>query len=151
GIAINVWRKIAPVDQPSIGVDELVYSKEVGTPKYTDTLNGFHFYELDSAIYLEPGLFYVGWTQNTSFMVNVGLDRNFRLAGQEVRNPNLFYNVNGVWKQTTVLGTPMIRPVVGDRWPDPATVGMVEKTELRIYPNPAGAKVRIESGLPIRG
>ncbi|MDX5320146.1 MAG: T9SS type A sorting domain-containing protein, partial [Bacteroidota bacterium] len=145
GFALNVWTKIAPENEPSSGVDELVYSKESGIPAYTDSINGFYLYLLDSAVYVS-GTCYIGWTQNSSFLINVGLDRNYRHQGAAVPNPKLFYNVNGSWKRSSVPGTIMMRPVVGDMWPTPS--GVPQKAEIpttRVYPNPAHHSVTIQS------
>src|SRR5690606_27028440 len=100
GFTLNVWSKIAPVNQSSNGIDQLVYSLDAGRPIYTDSINGFHFYQFDSAVFVS-GRFYVGWTQNSSFLLNVGLDRNYRNNGLELPNPNLFYNIGGSWKNAT--------------------------------------------------
>ncbi|MHB1278213.1 MAG: T9SS type A sorting domain-containing protein [Bacteroidia bacterium] len=145
GFSLNLWQKIAAVGQPSSGVDELVYKHKSSSTVYTDSINGFHLFLFDSAVYVS-GKFYVGWTQNASYLLNVGLDRNYRYLGQDVPNPNLFYNTNGTWKKASVPGTIMMRPVVGDQWPTP--LALPEKPEhaaINLYPNPAERSFKVSS------
>ncbi len=149
GFVLNVWKSITSVGQPSTQ-DELIYAKEAGVPVYTDTLNGFHYYALDSALFLEKGVFYVGWTQSSSFLINVGFDRNYTINGQESENPNLFYNVGGTWKQTSVVGTPMIRPVLGDDWTISSVRKSAAKSSITVYPNPAQDYLKVASQVPVK-
>ncbi|HCS20965.1 MAG TPA: hypothetical protein DIW47_10475 [Bacteroidetes bacterium] len=147
--SLNLWQKIAPVGEPSPGKDELVYSLESQASTYADSINGFHLFLFDSAVFVS-GKFYVGWTQNSSYLLNVGLDRNYRYLGQAVPNPNLFYNTNGVWKNASVPGTIMMRPVVGDQWPTP--LALPEKPEMLVislYPNPAKGSFKLGSEHPV--
>lgn len=142
--ALNVWQKIAPVGQPSPGTDQLVYTLESASTNYADSINGFHLFLFDSAVYVS-GKFYVGWTQNSSYLLNVGLDRNYRYLDQMVPNPNLFYNTNGTWKKASVPGTIMMRPVVGDTWPTPLAVReKIEQTAPTLYPNPAENSFKLD-------
>lgn len=147
--SLNLWQKIAAPGQPSAGVDELVYSLESKATAYTDSINGFHLFLFDSAVFVS-GKFYVGWTQNASFLLNVGLDRNYSYLGQLVPNPNQFYNTNGTWKKASVPGTIMMRPVVGDMWPTP--LALPEKPEpasFTLYPNPAEKSFKLKSEHPV--
>lgn len=144
GITLNVWQSIAPPNTPSANVDVLSYSLDAGRPVYTDSINGFHLFMFDSAIYVS-GRFYIGWTQNSSFLLNVGLDRNYKHNGQMVPNPNLFYNIGGSWRNATVPGTIMMRPVMGDMWEIPLqTKRIANDSEVKIYPNPANQSFRIQ-------
>jgi len=145
GFALTIWQKIAPVGEPSSNQDLIVYSGEPARPIYTDTINGFHLYLLDSAIFVS-GKFYVGWEQSSSFLLNVGLDRNYKLNGVSAPNPNLFYNVSGSWRKSTIPGTIMVRPVMGEQWPDPSsTVKIEQKIAYTVYPNPAKRTFSIET------
>lgn len=152
GFALKVWQHIAPVGEPSGPKDVVLYSKEVGLPLYTDSINGFHIYMLDSAVFV-TGRFFIGWTQSSTFLLNVGFDRNYRLAGQEVPNPNLYYNVQGKWQNATVPGTLMMRPVLGPMWPTPLGVNEeMSRTypDMEVYPNPVtGGVVHFECAQPI--
>lgn len=147
--SLNLWQKIAPVGTPSAGVDELVYRLESSLSTYADSINGFHLYLFDSAVFVS-GKFYVGWTQNLSYLLNVGLDRNYRYLGQDVPNPNLFYNTNGTWKKASVPGTIMMRPVVGDQWPTPLAIPEApEPVDLTLYPNPAEGSFKLSGEHPV--
>ena len=145
GFALTVWKKIAPVGQPSANLDQIIYSAESMLPVYTDTINGFHLYLLDSAVFVN-GKFYVGWEQSSSFLLNIGLDRNYTFNGASVPNPNIYYNVSGQWRNSTVPGTIMIRPVVGEQWPDPTALNHpLAKKLFTLFPNPATASFSIQS------
>ncbi|TNE82357.1 MAG: T9SS type A sorting domain-containing protein [Bacteroidetes bacterium] len=148
GVTLNIWRSLAPVGQPNIGVDVLAHSFNAGLPTYTDTINGFHVYKLDTALYFDSKV-YVGWTQNGAFMLNVGLDRNYRYQGQDTANPNVLYNVSGRWEQSSVSGTPMIRVHFGKAIPNPLSAGPQAKVNKAIiFPNPSSTRIHIE-GLDI--
>ncbi|MBI1221471.1 MAG: T9SS type A sorting domain-containing protein [Bacteroidetes bacterium] len=137
GLALNLWQVIAPPYTPSSSIDQLIYSKQVGLPVYTDSINGFHLYLFDSAIYVDKH-FYIGWTQISSFLANVGMDLNYTYNDSFMPNPNAFYNVHGEWVPSGVSGTMMMRPVVGKMWPlDPLSIKSAVKKEFRVYPNPA--------------
>ncbi|MDZ4752140.1 MAG: T9SS type A sorting domain-containing protein [Flavobacteriales bacterium] len=74
---------------------------------YHDGYNIFSYYEYDSPVAVE-GTFYVGWTQSSNVLLNVGSDKNTN------SNPaKLFYalGIGGSWTQSTITGSIMIRPV----------------------------------------
>lgn len=134
GFVLNLWQSIAPPGEPSSTKDVLLYSMQAGKPVYTDSINGFHLYLFDSAIFTTKN-FYVGWSQTSPFLLNIGLDRNYDIDNP---NPRMFYNVNGYWKPSTVPGTMMMRPVVGNIWKDPLSVRNAnEIVRATAYPNPA--------------
>jgi len=80
------------------------------------------------------GKFYIGWKQNSSAVIAVGLDKNTDSGNK------IFANLNGTWEPNIALkGSLMIRPVFGkgngvgeevtgleDPWKEPS-----------IYPNPS--------------
>src|ERR1041385_2011255 len=61
-------------------------------PHYTDSINGFYFYPLDTPKVIPAGNFYVGWFQFNNTLLRVGFDRNTN------SNSNMFYNVTGTWQ-----------------------------------------------------
>lgn len=145
GVQLNIWKELAPVGQPSQNGTILLHTMSLGIPAYTDTINGFHLYRLDTAFYVSDKVF-IGWTQSSSFMLNVGFDRNYRNNGQDTTNPNLFYNVGGKWETTSVNGTPMIRPHFGKYIPNPLSVSKkAEIKPLKVYPNPSHSSVFVQS------
>ena len=82
--------------------------------------------------------YWIGWVQVTSGFLNVGFDKNYNDKG------NLWYQT-GSWYADVNDGTLMIRPVLGKR---KYTTTSVEQPptnyELKLYPNPASNKFRIE-------
>ncbi len=114
---------------------EIIYSRFGYQPVFTDSLNQYFYYELDSAIYIEPGrfpnwIFYVGWEQSTADMLNIGFDKN------NDASKYIFKKTSGDWSNTLFNGALMMRPVIGIEH-----ILSDEKTptdaKLSIYPNPA--------------
>lgn len=109
---------------------DLLYRQEnINLMPYFDGLNRFHTYLLDEAVAL-PDTFYVGWIQTATTFLNVGFDVN------SVHNNQIFYNINGTWKNSKFAGSLMIRPLVGK----PLVSGVERhpmQENLRLWPNPA--------------
>lgn len=137
---INVWNDF--FGQPG----ELIYSKFGAEPVFTDSLNKYFYYDLDSALLIDLGrfpnlIFYVGWEQTTDDNLNVGFDRNNNAS------QNLFYRTFSDWNSSLYEGALMIRPVIGKE----KVLALEEKTSkmaLSIYPNPTnGETVRIRTNI----
>jgi hypothetical protein len=111
-----------------------ILSIEGQRPEYESELNQFHFYKFDEPLALTD-TFYVGWTQTTEDMLNVGFDLN------TIANKYLFYNISGNWLQSTVQGAVMIRPVFGEIY---QSVENIDNVEINIYPNPAKNFINID-------
>jgi len=136
---LNIWNDY--FGEPG----ELVYSKYGYEPVYTDSLNKYFTYRLDSTIVIEPGrfpnlTFYVGWEQVTSDNLNIGFDLNNDASG------HIFFRTFGNWTNSLNKGAIMIRPVLGKE-----NVTGIESPglsgNLKIFPNPAsGGEVAL--GLP---
>ncbi len=106
------------------------------TPQYSDSLNVFHTYWLDSVSSINelsfPGLiFYAGWQQTGIDNMNIGFDR------YNDTHTSRFFNVDGTWQMSDSqhAGSLMLRPVIGLANPlgirkQPATLS------LKLYPNP---------------
>jgi hypothetical protein len=102
---------------------------------------------------LNLGFKVTGWEQSQIFNLNVGWDENFEIDGSPAVNPNLAYKIRDLWRNSSVRGTPMMRPIVG-KWLTPP-VGSEEieaKTQIQkgtlqvvIYPNPASTILRIDA------
>jgi len=111
---------------------ELIYEQLGLRPTFTDKLNKFELFELDEALWPEPGIFYIGWIQTTTDFLHVGFDLN------TVNNNKIFYNIAGQWLNTQYEGSLMIRPVFGAVYQQPTSVPVEEKKfEFDVYPNPA--------------
>lgn len=135
---LNVWNDY--FGEPG----DLIYSRFGYVPVYTDSLNKFFYYELDSAISIEAGrfpnlIFYVGWEQSNEKVLNLGYDKN-NDASQYT-----FYKTFGDWNSSLFKGALMIRPVIGVE--QVLAIGeKAAKETLSLYPNPSsGSKIRLKT------
>ncbi len=117
---------------------QIIYHRQGIRPEYDGGLNKFHTYYIDDTTLVLNRVFYVGWQQTTSDLLNVGLDLNRK------RNDKIFYNINGSWANSKYEGALMIRPFFGkflttDIGPE------IEKPIpiVQIYPNPANDNITI--------
>lgn len=134
----RVWRKLSTLGAPD-NQDELIYEAPFDIPMYKDTLNGFHFFYFDTSLLLDKGTYYIGWIQFQKFVLNVGYDNNYRYQRQDVKNPNLFYNLLGQWEaaDASVKGVPMLRPLMGSAKEHSMGVKKMVKSSFKMVPNPA--------------
>lgn len=108
-------------------------------PIHEDSLFQYHYYALDTAIYVS-NTFHIGWIKTTNDMLNVGFDES-RDASEHI-NINLF----GDWQQTSMTGALMIRPVFGeDLLLSFAPENIVDEIEIKCYPNPVSTTLEIET------
>ncbi|MDF2438529.1 MAG: hypothetical protein K0Q95_2905 [Bacteroidota bacterium] len=101
----------------------------------------FTRYYLDAPVYLNGGTtFFIGFDQNTSQPINIGVDVN--TDSQD----NLYYNTNGSWQHPPVSGSLMMHPVLGTA---AAAVGinenLVNNQTFTLYPNPSNDRLFIGS------
>jgi hypothetical protein len=149
----KVWKDIA---LPPVQTGETVLTDIIGNPciypfpgpVYQNKINGFYYYKFHDPI-LVDSTFYIGWQQNTTFELNVGLDQNYQINGKFATNPMMYFKTTDVpqWQQTQLTGALMMRPIVG-KWLDPplAVKETPEiKNELSIFPNPANNYINIQS------
>ncbi|NOZ47467.1 MAG: T9SS type A sorting domain-containing protein [Chlorobi bacterium] len=100
---LNVWKDTVDDDGIHIPGDTIYH--EVGLQVLIeDSLNDFSTYTLSREIILS-GTFYIGLEQTTSDMLNIGFDLNRNAKDK------LFYNINGIWRNTRFDGALMMRPV----------------------------------------
>ena len=108
----------------------VIYKQEAVKPEFENELNKFHTYYIDTTLVFD-GVFYVGWIQTTSDMLNIGLDFN------RVRNDNIFYNIGGIWENSSFEAALMIRPFFGKRLTlSEAPIPPRVIPEVTVYPNP---------------
>lgn len=90
--------------------------------------NKFVTYKFNRFVIVQK-TFYIGWKQNTSAAISVGLDKN------SDNSDKVFFNISDAWEQDlTTKGSLMIRPVFGKGG---IVVGLPEnETVARAYPNP---------------
>src|SRR4030043_788677 len=130
---LAVWNN----DQNTDGPGELVYSMSGYRPEYSDELNKFYTYPFDTLLVVSD-IFYVGWIQTTSVLLNVGFDRNNN------NRDNIFYNLGQEWTNSSFNGSLMIRPVLGKRSGGSVSSNGLAGKEIQVFPNPASDFIRIE-------
>jgi hypothetical protein len=137
-----VWKTISEPPANNTNSDLILKRINIPSTVYTDSINGFTSFIFDTAVLLPQGPFYIGWQQNTNFILNVGYDNNYKYAKIGGTNPNLFYNLNGYWEKVSanITGAVMMRPLVGReiKIKNPASVEQIFNTNsISIYPNPS--------------
>ena len=122
---LTVWTSLDP--------EVIIFEQPAVKPIYENELNRFHYYKLDTVEILIQDTFYLGWKQTTTDVLNIGLDKNTNA------NSNMFYNVGGNWLNSTIPGSWMIRPLLGDTLPPGLSIDedIIEKDNILLYPNPA--------------
>ncbi|MGI6322935.1 MAG: T9SS type A sorting domain-containing protein [Bacteroidales bacterium] len=110
------------------------------------SLNGFYTYKLPKPVMVD-NIFYVGWKQRSETFLNAGFDLNTPHGGRQL------YWINGVWYQSGMSGTLMIRPVMGP----PLTTGIRDiryndRPALHFWPNPSREYIVFDpEQLPVDG
>jgi hypothetical protein len=95
-----------------------------------DGKNNPTLYLLDNPLVLPAGVFHVGWYQQDNERLNIGLDKNTN------NNAYTSYNVDGIWYNSIIAGTPLIRPWLGAD-PNVKVYQLVSNGRLTFFPNPA--------------
>ncbi len=87
------------------------------------------------------GKFYIGWKQNSSAVIAVGLDKTTD-SGDKI-----FSNINGTWEPNiTLKGSLMIRPVFGKGNGGGEVTGVGENSlPSSVYPNPSQGVFNVSS------
>lgn len=119
---------------------ELATSRNL-SPRYSKNgLNTIIRYGMDDPLILPPGVFYVGYMQNTNNSLGVGLDLNTN------NQLNSFYNNGTGWNTSPIAGSAIIHPVFGK---DSSVVSVSElRTDdklAEVYPNPATTELHVRS------
>ena len=116
-----------------------IIHQQLEYPVHTST-NQYHFYYLDSLFQLTD-IFYVGWTQNSSSMLNIGLDKN------SIANDYMFYNVGGLWNTSQYSGAWMIRPLVSmsNLYLNNNNNNNNNNNSVKIFPNPSSSYVTVQT------
>jgi len=119
----------------------IIYARESVMVEQGNVINGFYNYTIPEGVVVN-NIFYVGWRQRSETFLNVGYDVNTPHAGKQ------FYWLNGVWSQSQVPGSIMIRPVVGS----PLLITSIKDTYsknknlMSFWPNPATDYININTG-----
>jgi len=100
----------------------------------------FYIYPLDTAIPVPASSnFYVGWVQEASVFLNVGIDLN-----TDLDTSKLFVNYQQQWQPSAWHGTLMIRPIVGHISQTYLSAKpTLTSQNLILYPNPASDYITI--------
>ncbi|OYU96531.1 MAG: hypothetical protein CFE21_09095 [Bacteroidetes bacterium B1(2017)] len=137
---LKVWKSISPLFEQATS-DVVLYSQEVLKPIYTNKINGFTAFKFSQSIAVSDS-FLIGWDQTSAYVLNVGLDKNFRFN----QNPNMFYKSDGRWYPTEIPGALMIRPIMGKFLGVPTGISeptTLVRTDFSIYPNPAAHELTV--------
>ncbi len=134
----RIWKSLSPIGETATK-DALIYEHKRSTPAYSDSINHFSYFYFDSSLFLTKGTYYIGWVQYQNFVLNIGYDNNYRYQRQNVKNPNMFYNLLGQWEYTdaSVKGVPMIRPLIGSPADHRFNTRKVKTPLIKVFPNPA--------------
>jgi hypothetical protein len=131
---LKVWKSISPLFEPAVK-DLVLYTQNISRPTYTNTINGFTSYRFVEPIPVQDS-FYIGWEQTNAYVLNIGLDKNYRFG----LNPNMYYKMDGRWYPTEIPGALMIRPIMRNflgSATGKAEPIFRETQKFDIYPNPA--------------
>ncbi len=124
--------------------DSILRQEDLYQVKYDTMINGFVTYAFSNPVVLTAGKYYIGITQPANFgsdSIYYGLDVNNNTSSQ-----HLYYNVDGSWYASTVNGSVMIRPIVGQFF-TPTQVGTItgNTSTLSVYPNPVVDELYLQS------
>ena len=125
--------------------DSIIAQEDLLRVQYEPSYNGFSGYAFSSPPLLDSGTYYIGITQPSNFgsdSIYYGLDVNTNTSLQ-----HLSYNVDGTWFSSTINGSVMMRPIVGQAFiPTSVSTPVKQETaELQLYPNPAQDIVYVKS------
>lgn len=116
----------------STNPSDILYEQSI--PIQRNTKNTFWRIPLMDLPVGVSGTFFIGWKQNSSAIIAVGLDKNTDSGSK------IFANINGTWEQNLSLkGSLMIRPVFGKGNGAGEEITGVEDQLIHpsIYPNPS--------------
>jgi hypothetical protein len=117
--------------------------------QYPTGKNEFSNYAFDSPMLLAAGDYYIGITQPANFgsdSIYYGIDANNN------NNINvLSYSVNGLWFNSNVQGSIMMRPIVGGAFIPTGVNEVTQNKTTSIYPNPATETITIGGNEQIQG
>lgn len=123
--------------------DNVIYTEEMCTPGYADTVNRFWIYKFSQGVPLPAGTFFAGTFQpaeSGSDSLYFGLDVN------RVGSNHAFYNVFSGWVPSLISGAIMIRPLLGQDVAGTVIndVSLSGTPNWRIFPNPANDQITID-------
>jgi hypothetical protein len=129
----NVWDNAGGVP------GSVLYTSDTTYPVYSSQINKFKRCYLDTLLPLHAGgTYFIGFTQNTTQFLNVGLDRNTNTQDK------VYYNVSGPWYNSPFTGSLMMHPVLGTQ---AEFVGVNEHpkttSDITLFPNPVTDRLNL--------
>lgn len=127
---LKVWSQIQEGGRNAI---EIYRSPIPYRPQYGDSIGHFQYFAINPPLLVRDS-FYIGWQQETSGLLNIGLDRNDTLVRY-----NRWFNTQGIWEESSIAGSWMIRPVMGGPFRYPAYSNPLSTQPDKgwvVYPNP---------------
>ncbi len=141
---LKVWQKISPLGQGR-NADVSLKTMTNLSPVFTDTINGYHVFYLDTALFMPKGDFYIGWEQVGNNHLDVGYDINNGHHDTE-SSDNLFWADRGNWTAVNFKGALMMRPYVGKKIGlGEAKVSQIIDQSITCYPNPFMNKITVDT------
>ncbi len=116
--------------------NEILYTKEGVRPQFSNELNNFIRYNIDTTIAVQDTVF-IGWIQTNSYSLNLGYDLNRNSA------EFAYYNIDGNWQKSALSGSVMMHPVITDK--TNSITKLTESESIIIYPNPANNNLNIQN------
>ena len=139
---INIYSAIGGINGSPVDVP--LYTQELFTPCYVDSINHFWNYIFDTPLVLPAGLFYAGTTQpaeGNNDSLYFGLDVN------RVGPNHVYYKVLSNWYPSSISGAIMMRPLLGQVvLPTAISDINIHSPSLQLSPNPATEEVQLEFG-----
>ncbi len=139
---MEIYRRLAGV--AGAAADERIHSQDFYQPRFVDTVNRFFNYTFETPVALPAGTYYFVVMQpalSGSDSLYYAVDAN------RVGSNHLFYNVDGTWKNSTLSGALMIRPLFGAPVSPTAVATVSETPSWQVYPNPSAGALSL-SGVP---
>jgi len=142
---IEVYSALYKINGDTIADVPLYSSLTPQNPAYTDSINHFWIYTLDTPIGLPAGVFYAGTMQDIddgSDSLYYGLDVN------RIGSNHAYFNVDGNWTPSTIGGAIMIRPILGNVVSG-SYVKNVQQSDVsnwQLNPNPVSDFLKFEFG-----
>ena len=125
---LTVWNHNSATNGPG----SIIYQQRGASPTYAaDVPNRFETYTIDSGIVVVSGTFYIGWQQEGSDRLYLGMDF------ENDQKDKIYYNTSGVWYTSVYSGSLMMRPVFGEPYDLSGVNESPELQNLNVYPNPA--------------
>lgn len=124
-------------DQPE---DTLWTSPEFINLNYTSEINYFYHYFLERELPVSDNI-WVGWIQQpaSNLKFSVGFDKRVD------RSQNVFYNLGTTWNQSSIPGSVMIRPTIGQAYDWVGVNEAPKPSQLAVYPNPSAGIFRLQT------